>query len=79
MSEVIRRCERATADSASDVVLVGHGTAWSLLVAEILDRPVDVDAWQRMTMPDWCSLDVVVDGGRLKGSLIADWGAWVAG
>jgi hypothetical protein len=49
----------------------------SLLVAEILERPVDIAAWQRMRMPDWCVLDVGVAVGRLSGSLIADWGAWV--
>jgi broad specificity phosphatase PhoE len=77
--EVVRRHERATANGLSDVVLVGHGTAWSLLVADILNRPVDVAGWQQMRMPDWCVLDVSVKEGRLTGSLVADWGAWIPG
>ena len=28
-----------TADSATDVVLVGHGTAWTLLVSELTGQP----------------------------------------
>lgn len=74
--EAARCCEQALADGSPDVVLVGHGTAWSLLVAEILDRPVNIAAWQRMRMPDWCVLDVSIAAHRLTGSLIADWGGW---
>ena len=33
-----------TADSATDVVLVGHGTAWTLLVSELTGQP-----------PEWLS------------------------
>jgi broad specificity phosphatase PhoE len=35
-----------------DVVLVGHGTAWTVVVAELTGRPPDLDAWAAMTMPD---------------------------
>jgi broad specificity phosphatase PhoE len=35
-----------------DVVLVGHGTAWTLLAAELTGRPADLDAWARLAMPD---------------------------
>lgn len=78
-AEVVRQCEESGRDGFGDVVLVGHGTAWSLLVAAILDRPVDIVAWRRMRMPDWCVLDVAVTAGVLTGSLLAGWGAWAAG
>jgi broad specificity phosphatase PhoE len=35
-----------------DVVLVGHGTAWIVLIAALTDIPPDLEAWQRLTMPD---------------------------
>lgn len=77
--EVVGRCDQAMSEGSASIVLVGHGAAWSLLVATILDRPVDVAAWRRMRTPDWCVLDVAVTAGVLTGSLIADWGAWATG
>ncbi len=35
-----------------DVVLVGHGTALTLVVAELSGRPPDPDAWAALRMPD---------------------------
>lgn len=35
-----------------DVVLVGHGTAWTLVVAALAGEQPDLDAWERMRMPD---------------------------
>ena len=35
-----------------DVVLVGHGTAWTLLVAELTGRPPDLARWAELAMPD---------------------------
>jgi broad specificity phosphatase PhoE len=35
-----------------DVVLVGHGTAWTLVVAELTGRPPDLEAWAALRMPD---------------------------
>ena len=35
-----------------DVVMVGHGTAWTLLVSEISGEPPDLDAWAALRMPD---------------------------
>lgn len=35
-----------------DVVLVGHGTAWTLLVAELTGRPPDLERWAKLAMPD---------------------------
>ena len=35
-----------------DVVLVGHGTAWTLLRAELTGEPVDLAWWSRLSLPD---------------------------
>lgn len=35
-----------------DVVLVGHGTAWTLLVARLTDREPDLARWRSLAMPD---------------------------
>ena len=35
-----------------DVVLVGHGTAWTLLVSELTGRSPDLDRWAALEMPD---------------------------
>ncbi|MGZ4495673.1 MAG: histidine phosphatase family protein, partial [Nocardioides sp.] len=45
------------------LVLAGHGTAWTLLVAELTGNAPDLDAWQRLAMPDV----LVVDLGRPTG------------
>jgi broad specificity phosphatase PhoE len=58
-------------DSSTDLVLVGHGTAWTLLVAELTAREPDLDAWQRMAMPDLAELDVPTSGG--PATLVRDW------
>lgn len=52
---------RILADHPEDeVVLAGHGTAWTLLVSELTGEPPDLDAWERLRMPDlW-----VVETGR---------------
>ncbi|HSU01031.1 MAG TPA: histidine phosphatase family protein [Nocardioides sp.] len=39
-----------------DVVLVGHGTAWTLVVADLTGRPPDLDRWSSMAMPDVISV-----------------------
>ncbi len=36
----------------ADVVLVGHGTAWTCLVAALRGTPPDLEAWSRLAMPD---------------------------
>ncbi|MPY86052.1 MAG: hypothetical protein GEV00_23060, partial [Actinophytocola sp.] len=38
------------------LVVVGHGTVFTLLVAELTGTSPDVDAWTRMTLPDHCLL-----------------------
>ncbi|GAA2147760.1 hypothetical protein GCM10009844_25280 [Nocardioides koreensis] len=35
-----------------DVVLVGHGTAWTVLVAELTGREPDLARWRSLAMPD---------------------------
>lgn len=35
-----------------DVVLVGHGTAWTLLVAELTGSEPDLQRWRSLAMPD---------------------------
>lgn len=35
-----------------DLVLVGHGTAWTVLVAELTGAPPDLERWQTMAFPD---------------------------
>jgi broad specificity phosphatase PhoE len=35
-----------------DVVLVGHGTAWTLLTAFLTGTEPDLEKWRTLTMPD---------------------------
>jgi broad specificity phosphatase PhoE len=35
-----------------DVVLVGHGTAWTVLVAGLTGREPDLGRWESLAMPD---------------------------
>lgn len=37
---------------AEPVVLVGHGTAWTLIAAELTESPPDLDRWASLAMPD---------------------------
>lgn len=53
------------------VIVVGHGTALTLLVAELTGELPDIAALERMAQPDHCIL--AGDGGM---QLVADWGAW---
>jgi broad specificity phosphatase PhoE len=41
-----------------DVVLAGHGTAWTLLVSELTGEPPDLAAWERLRMPDLWVVDL---------------------
>ncbi|MEJ5945338.1 histidine phosphatase family protein [Pseudokineococcus basanitobsidens] len=58
----------AARDGVRDLVLVGHGTAWTLLVAALTGRPVDLVAWERLLLPDTCAV-----AGR---ELVRRWGTW---
>jgi broad specificity phosphatase PhoE len=46
------------------VVLVGHGTAWTLARAELLGEEPDLAWWSTLAMPDVCE---VVPGGQMPG------------
>ena len=40
-----------------DLVLVGHGTAWTILVAALTGTAPDLAAWERLAMPDLWAVD----------------------
>lgn len=56
-----------------DLVLVGHGTAWTLLISALTAQPPDFEGWQRMGLPDVCALDLSGDG---PARVVAGWSAW---
>jgi broad specificity phosphatase PhoE len=41
-----------SAHAQGDVVLVGHGTAWTLVGAALTGSEPDLDRWRALTMPD---------------------------
>ncbi len=53
-----------------ELVLVGHGTAWTLLVGALTDSPPDVAAWAAMRMPDHTAIDVAAR------EVVWAWGSW---
>jgi broad specificity phosphatase PhoE len=55
----VSRAVRGVLDSHPDVpvVLVGHGTAWTLLVAELTGKPPDLERWEALQMPDLIVVD----------------------
>ena len=53
-----------------DLVLVGHGTAWTLLVSELTGHLPDLAAWDTLRTPDLCTLDV------MTGTVTDPWGSW---
>jgi broad specificity phosphatase PhoE len=65
---VVRRV--LDAHAGEDVVLVGHGTTWTLVVAELTGHPADLDRWAALAMPDVITVEVtgrflpVRDGDR---------------
>ncbi len=71
---VVRAARRLLdARTGGDVVLVGHGTAWTLLVAALTERPPDLGAWQAMQLPDLALLEVPLDGPAV---VRRHWGEW---
>lgn len=40
------------------IVLTGHGTAWTLLVSELTGRTPDLEAWSSLQMPDLWVVDL---------------------
>ncbi len=78
--DVVQRADRL---GAGEVVLVGHGTAWTVLVAAITGQPPDLEAWRTMSMPDHCTLDLYAeddeDGSEpsaARGRVVRPWGSW---
>jgi broad specificity phosphatase PhoE len=47
-----------SAHAGEDVVLVGHGTAWTVLVASLTGAEPDLDRWAALAMPDLLVLDL---------------------
>jgi broad specificity phosphatase PhoE len=41
-----------SAHAGEDVVLVGHGTAWAVLVADLTGGPPDLERWRALGFPD---------------------------
>ena len=41
------------------MVLVGHGTAWTLVVADLTGRAPDLDRWESLAMPDVLTVEPV--------------------
>ena len=64
VAELLRR------GGGEDLVLVGHGTAWTLLVSELTGRPPDLAAWDSLRTPDLCTLDVAT------ATITHPWGRW---
>jgi broad specificity phosphatase PhoE len=60
----VRRILDAHADT--DVVLAGHGTAWTLLVSELTGAPPDLDAWAALRMPDLWVVDLPEHAGATE-------------
>jgi broad specificity phosphatase PhoE len=58
-------------DRPAELILVGHGTAWILLIAELTGRQPDLAAWERMAMPDVAVLDVPSAAG--PAAVVLDW------
>jgi len=52
----VTACVRAHAGAATDLVLVGHGTAWTVLIAGLTGTDPDIAAWRRLQLPDHCVL-----------------------
>jgi broad specificity phosphatase PhoE len=44
--------------SDTDMVAVGHGTAWTVLAAVLTRTEPDLDRWRALAMPDVITLDI---------------------
>jgi broad specificity phosphatase PhoE len=47
-----------SAHAGEDVVLVGHGTAWTVLASELTGTPPDLARWRDLGLPDVITVDV---------------------
>jgi broad specificity phosphatase PhoE len=46
------------AEMGDELILVGHGTAWTLLISEITGCEPDLSAWTKLRAPDLCTVDL---------------------
>ena len=46
------------AETGDGLILVGHGTAWTLLISEITGCEPDLSAWTRLRAPALCTVDL---------------------
>lgn len=74
---------QAEVDGTVDVVLVGHGTAWTVLVAALTRTAPDTTAWRMLRMPDHCVLDLGMQQDDAwstpcpsSGRVTRPWGSW---
>lgn len=64
-TRVVRAVEGIlSAHADQDVVLVGHGTAWTVLAAELSGREPDLGRWARLGMPDVIEVDLGLRSSR---------------
>lgn len=69
-SRMLRAARAAVVEAGgADVVLVGHGTALTMLVSALTSTPPDVPAWKHMLFPDHCRL-------TWPDRVEAPWGHW---
>ncbi|MFE6507403.1 histidine phosphatase family protein [Nocardioides sp. NPDC057767] len=47
-----------SAHASEDVVLVGHGTAWTVLASDLTGAPPDLVRWRGLGFPDVFTVDV---------------------
>ncbi|MFP5334612.1 MAG: histidine phosphatase family protein [Actinomycetes bacterium] len=67
-ARVVHAVQQLVEETPGDLVVVGHGTAWTLAVSDLTGAPVDLVAWERMLMPDHCA----IEGRRV----VRRWGDW---
>lgn len=73
-ARVVRAARTALASAGErDVVLVGHGTALTMLVAGLTGELPDIAGWESMGAPDHAVLEVRLSG---KVRIASPWGAW---
>lgn len=60
----------STLPTKGDVVLVGHGTAWTILVARLTGAVPDVAAWKSMGFPDHSSIE--------DARVVSAWSQWTS-
>jgi len=74
LDQTRQRISAAVADlvdqKGDNLVLVGHGTAWTLLISEITACPPDLLTWKRLRVPDLCTVELDTR------TISHPWGQW---